>query len=742
VVEEVPPGAALVSPGWGTGEGEGEEVLPVWRTLLPLSVADGSFATVAYSELEMPSPVLNGNTKLVSGRWPATAGECVATAWATGQASPPIGEWPLTIVGRLKDVFYPSADGFYCAPGTWETWRLSEAEQQASRFAVSAEFFLLGDPGVVERELVQVVDGGQYGACTVETREQLLAFSGVSAQKFLGEQAPFLALPFGVALVLAGRLARWSGVVSRALVRAGVPALPLRRTMAATALGGTVVATLVGGVGGAILAFAARPGLMLANSGAPLSDWRLPVADLLEIMLVCVIAAGLGLGVGDAVTSARLGQHDRVATPLSRTTQIVVAVAGAVVAVAALGAVLMSAGRLWWMVGGGLALVIGLAAVTPLLVGKLGTVLSRRPVSATTLAGRILVEDSRRWGVVTAMMTVVLGVVCSLFVMSASSLAGQVILESSPIPAGSVRIEVEAYGGAQLPPATLTRFESDLGLATSPVVLTELGVKLGNWGLIQAVTSLDDARRLLGDLSDSAVMVLQHGGAVVVGKTMNNETDMLAEPVDGTSGVSIPIISIRPDQAHRYTTGAGFALAPALPERLQQAEVVRVWNVYQGLTPAQDVKARSWGADTGLNAFQTQAYRPSTGFSLPQWLAISLLGFGLLFAPLLALVLRNDVRALRGLAATLRSIGLARRWTRPVFATLAGVTLGVATAVALTSALVTGALLNALYPSAFDLRGTPWWMLAGFLIGILAAAQLAAHSAMRGLTSRSHAITI
>jgi hypothetical protein len=164
--------------------------------------------------------------------------------------------------------------------------------------------------------------------------------------------------------------------------------------------------------------------------------------------------------------------------------------------------------------------------------------------------------------------------------------------------------------------------------------------------------------------------------------------------------------------------------------------------VYQGLTPEQDAKARSWSADTGLNAFQVESYRPSSGFSLPTWLAISLTGFGLLFTPLLALTLRSDVRALSGLAATLTSVGLARTWIRPVFRTLVGVTMLVVIVAAVLSAFVTISVFNSLYPTVFDVLGAPWWMLALFIGVLFAATQLAAQLAFRGLHKKEHVVTV
>ncbi len=315
--------------------------------------------------------------------------------------------------------------------------------------------------------------------------------------------------------------------------------------------------------------------------------------------------------------------------------------------------------------------------------------------------------------------------------------------------AGSAMIEVVNPDGQQLPAATLTKFEQDLGLTSGPVVLEELGVRLEGLGLLQGLANLDDARRLLGDLPAPAVDTLEQGGVILIGALTKRQATMGAKPFDGVSepsgtSVDLPVLPISVDAAHRWTTGAGFVLTDALPGTLTQTgrPVIRVYHIYQGLTPDQDAQARRWSTDTGLNSFQIQAYRPSTGFSPPVWVAISLFGFGLLFTPLLALVLRNDVNALTGLAATLRAIGLGRSWIRPVFAILTGAVVTIAATTALVAALASVLILDAVNPGIFNLSGTPWWMLALFLASILVSTLLATLSATRGLTRKEHVVCV
>ncbi|MDR2975564.1 MAG: hypothetical protein LBV00_12810 [Propionibacteriaceae bacterium] len=403
---------------------------------------------------------------------------------------------------------------------------------------------------------------------------------------------------------------------------------------------------------------------------------------------------------------------------------------------------LTSHDRSWWMIGGAVALVLAFAGLTPVILGRLSPMLASRTVSARTLAGRILVENSRRWSAATAVLSVALGLVFTLFTMSASSIAGQVALEASPIPAGSARIETLNPTGDRIPKSTATQFETDLELRGAPLKLTELDAVLGEWGVLQSFDSLHDAKQLLGDLSNDAIDTLQCGGALVVGRLTDGHTHMNAWVANRQASVDIPILAIRTSVAHRFATGGGFVLAEALPDILKNTGSVRTWNVYQGLSVDQDIRARAWPAATGLSRFEVQAYRPIDGFSFPLWLAISLCGFGLFLTPLLALVLRHEVKSLGGIASSLRSIGLGRSWIRPVFSTLSGAIVMTAVFSGITPSVITVIILSALYPGVFNVATTPWWILGGFGLGLFGSTQLAIISANRQVGKQKHIATI
>ncbi|MDR2930876.1 MAG: hypothetical protein LBV06_08255 [Propionibacteriaceae bacterium] len=454
--------------------------------------------------------------------------------------------------------------GIYCAPGTWQSGHLPESEQTASNFSINPDYYFVGGTNAVNVELSRLAGVGAFGdqrSFSVQTRAQILLKNGVSANEFFGDRTLLLLVPFVLGLVLAGRLATWSGAVSRALTRSGVPALPMRRTVTATACGGVLVSSLAGGMVGTLIAFAVRPLLMATNGGSPLSPWRLSVGDLLLVAVVGLAGVTLGLWIGDASAGLRLRQYDHTAKPLGRVARTLAVVLSVAFAAGSLALIIGAPGRLWWLVGGALLMVCACAGLTPLAICGLGAVLSRRSVSSATLAGRLLVENSRRWGMIVVSVSLVLGVVCSLFTVSASSIAGQVALEASPVPPGSARIEVQNFGGDRLPGTTQAQFESDLVSTSPPLSLTELGVGPYGKGLLQGVATVDDARRLLGDLPAAAVAVLEQGGAltigqpVVAGDTMPVQLVSFGEDDNAAATIDIPTTSIRPDRAHRYAMG-------------------------------------------------------------------------------------------------------------------------------------------------------------------------------------------
>lgn len=395
--------------------------------------------------------------------------------------------------------------------------------------------------------------------------------------------------------------------------------------------------------------------------------------------------------------------------------------------------------RQWPIVQGVLGMVLAAGCLAPVVSRLAGSGLAAGEVSARTLGGRIVVDDSRRWGTVSAAVTVFLGVVIAGFLVSMASLAGLQKYLAPDVPPGMVVLEVVNPYGDRIPEQVREQFERDLQVS-DPVRLTERDVvPVVMRGSLQFFGSVTDAEKVLGSLPPKAVTTLNAGGIVVVGGL---EGDSTVIEIDQASQLEVPVTAVKPEPSRRLRTGFGFAVLPAMPPQVQTAAPVREMLVYQGLTPAQDAKADAWTDVTGYNVFQVEAYRPSSPIGLSAGLATGLAGFGLLAAPLLVGVLRREVNELRPLATALRGVGLSPTWIRPVFSTTVLIAILPAAALAVAGPLLAVAILARVYPEAFDLPGVPWWALTAFVAGVVGACWLATGSALRSLHRRERPVTV
>lgn len=733
------PGESLPNPSWAGTLSPGVAVITTAKAMVPLGGASGSEQTL-YRELAMPSVALDGNTTLEQGRWPAAPGECVVTGERPGGLASPLGSWSLTVVGRVRDVYEPTLREALCAPGTWNLWRLSQEQRRASSYAAAAEYYFTGERDAVSTTLSALLEQNAFGTSpTIERREELSAPKPTSAQRFLGDRAPMLAIPSVLTMIAAGLLARWGGAVARALTRAGIPERPMRRAMVRAAVLGSAGTAAACGALGAVGGVIARPWLMSANAGKPLAPWQFPWGDVLLVASISALAACFGYWLGDAAQGARLRQSDSTHNKLPRPARI----AFAAVAVASAGAsvwlVLASDGRAWWLIYSVIAMVGASCAVAAAVVPQLSGSLAERRGSATVLGARIVSDDSRRWSGVAGGVTLVLTLGVSLFCVAAGSVAGQILLGASQVPAGSVLLEAVNAAGDAVPKPLQAQFEHDLGVS-GPVDLTELDAYVPERGFVELFDSLADARTTLGDLPDEAWQGLERGEVLSFGVASASTTTVIETGAGQT--ITLPQQTIRPDPSHRYSIGAGFALRARMPEDVKKAPVVRVWHLYRGLTREQDALARTWGTATGMNAFQVMSFRPAEAFSLPTWTTIALVGFGVMIAPVLALALRREARALRPISATLRSVGVRRAWLQPTFICVVGIVVGTAILLAIAASGIVLALLAARYPAVFDVAGVPWWVLGLFLCAVVVACYLAVASSMATLGRKDVTVTI
>lgn len=706
-------------------------------TRVSLRDASGGFTEISYIELAMPSPALEGTLELIEGRWPQAPGECAATGDVPERTGPPLGVWELTMVGRLTSVFTADHPSATCAPGTWELWRMTPAQLELTADAIGYQYWLVGDPQQVQQVVDSLVERGLVSAGDgVSVRKDQRP---PSAGRLLFDQAPMVALPLLLAAVLGGLVGRWGGAVSRALERAGVPRRPLRYAVLVGAGLGAMVSAAVGALLGGLLGFTLRPALAAWVSEQPLSPWRLLVGEIVAVTLATGIGALAGCWLGDAFRNRRLRQLDAPPRPLGRAAVTTLLLCAAGLASVSSWLIVTSQARQWPMVQGVLGMVLAAGCLAPVASRLAGRGVAAGEVSARTLGGRIVADDSRRWGMVSAAVTVFLGVVIAGFLVSMASLAGLQKYLASDVPPGMVVLEVANPDGERIPQRVHEQFERDLQVS-DPVLLTERDVvPVVMRGSLQFFGSVTDAERVLGSLPPAAVATLNAGGIVVVGGL---EGDSTVIEIDHASRLEVPVTTVKPEPSRRLQTGFGFAVLPAMPPQVQTARPVREMLVYQGLTPAQDAQADAWTDATGYNVFWVNAYHLSGPIGLSAGLATGLAGFGLLAAPLLVGVLRREVNELRPLAATLRGVGLAPGWIRPVFATTVLIAVLPAAVLAVAGPALAVAILTRVYPAAFDLSGVPWWGLAAFLAGVIGACWLATGFALRSLHRRERPVTI
>ena len=716
--------------------GDGVEVIREGASWPSLRTIDGGFDGTLFAELALPSPILQGNTDLVEGRWPRVAGECVATADLPERTGPPLGSWELTVVGRIRDAFVPHSSTVACAPGTWERWQVPPEQLELIGDAASYDYYLAGDPQQVEEVVDSLIERGRLTRDEVSVRSWPKRTG--SASRFLFDQLPMVTIPVLLAAVLGGLLARWGGAVSRALERAGVPRRPLRYAVLAGAVLGSTLAAALGALLGAVLGIALRPVLVAWVASQPLSPWRLLTGEIVAVVVATAVGTAAGYWLGDAFGNRRLRQLDAPARPLGRAAVAVLLVLAAGLAAGSTWSIVTSREQLWPMVLGVVGMVLAGGLLAPVAVALLGRGLAGGEVSARTLAGRIVTDDALRWGVTGGAVTAFLGVVIAMFLVSTASLAGLQKALASDVPPGTVVLEVTNPDGNRIPQRVKDQFERDLQLR-DPVRLTELSVSAYPRGMVQFFGSVTEAEQVLGSLPAEAVETLQAGGILVLGGLEGARTTI---EVDDSIPLEVPVMAIKPEPSRRLRTGFGFGVLPAMPAMVQDARPVRQMLIYQGLTPAQDELARNWADTTGYNVFQIDSYRPDTPLALSAGVATGLAGFGLLAAPLLVGVLRREVNELRPLAVTLRRVGLSPAWIRPAFTTAVLLAVLPAAALAVAGPFLAVALLASTYPAAFDLPGVPWWALVAFLAGVVAACSLATGHALRALHRRESPVTI
>jgi hypothetical protein len=386
---------------------------------------------------------------------------------------------------------------------------------------------------------------------------------------------------------------------------------------------------------------------------------------------------------------------------------------------------------------GAILMVLAAAALTPDLLGRFAAGMDRTSLNPATLASRILGSDISRWSGATSMLTVVLGLVVMLFSVAASTVAATLPLMASYVPPGVAMLQIHQPDTPYLSQDTIAAFESDIGIG-DPVLATSSLIIPGE-GRVISFDSLKDLTQVAGPVTAEQQEVLLDGGVlnpVIVGK---KQTVVLL-PDDSTLGLAQ--IGYTPITGHRFRF-TGFSLTSAFPAEFRGEASLTQWLIYTGLDPAQDAAARSWATDTGRTAVAVTAHYADAEFALPFGLGLSLAGFGLLFSPVIWLLLRREAISLRPVMASATSVGVPLKWGSRALRDMALAIIGTSAAISVLCSVAYLCLLNIVYRGeVFDIMSVPWWVLGMFLAGLLAGTVGGASLATRKLTHREASMLV
>ncbi len=690
------PGTYPPVPSWT----DGVDIVLVSGTQLSLVDASDALLDVHYEELPFPSAPLEGRVQLDDGRWPRAAGECVGTSTSPTLRAP-TGRWELTLVGHAHLVFAPEDSGIWCAVGTWERYHAADGEADGPGIQTSVH--LLGSPEQAEELTQRLVDDGTVSPYSVLLRSAVVSMARTSPQEFLAIWVVSMVLLVAVPMIFAGRLARWVGSVEHSLVLAGVPSASVRRAALLAAGVATAAAATIGAALGTLGALATRPVLRAWASGRPLGPWAVDVPTTLMAIGGSTGGALVGFGFGVWRTRAVRRRAVREARPLSERGRRGLAASALLLTLVALGVLWTSEGRLWAIAGG---VVLGIAAgavVAPLF----GLLLARRLASGrgtpAALAGRIIVEDGRRWSAVLVGATCFLGAVVAIFINMSASIAAQGALLQPPVPPGMVVVDVPEAQQGEDPTASVRRMEQDLGLTHSAELLqTELMV--GDEGVLFLLPDRTSATAVLGPLDADAERGLAEGAILRPGGSAGEVT---VQSATGDAALRMRVQPYRPDPAHHVTLGYGFVMQEAIDGGAARAGARRAW-VYTGVDDQTSAALREWPARSGNLDVVVHAHHDHGGASMPLRLTAGFGVLALLAVPLLVWSMRREIDALRPLVLALDSLGVPRRWATTVLLTIASVQVVVPLVVGVLVAVTTTGLLQVLYPPLFDTMRANW----------------------------------
>ncbi|MDR1431117.1 MAG: hypothetical protein LBI99_03230 [Propionibacteriaceae bacterium] len=690
-----------------------EQVLMALEAHPPLRLGNGEVSYVSYAELPMPSAATTGKFVLLDGSWPSRTGECLASPSVTLPVAPTAGEWELTIVGTAQLKYYPLFPSLLCAPGTWQTWQVPVSARADFGEYAGVSFYLVGG-AELDSALEEFAPPRELSMWhSMDVRAKILSdTSRVGANSLLMVWAPLLLIPLMVGAVAGGLLARWAARVNQLLWQVGVGRRAVRLLFVFSVLLSSLAAGSLGAAAGLVAGWALSPLLQMLNEDMPLSDLA---ADLLPgslAVLAIVIASVLVTAVGCSLKGRRRSRSESGGL-LSRAGRWL---AGLLLVASVITAALAGV-SMWWIIVGSLLMVAAGAALAPTALNFVAARLSRKNPGSSALAGRILCDERRHWQTTVAGLAAVLGTIATLFVIPAATVASLLPYFSAYVPAGVVMLEVSQQDMEDLRPETIAAFESDIGVSQPMRVTTALVVP--ERGQVYSFETVDDLEVAVGPLSPAQRDFLTAGG--ILSPQIHGTAELrLALPDDSVIDGQVMNLTFATDRRYQIEW---FSLVSAIPEQYRQEGSVAQYLLYTGLSPKQDEQAREWPNATGRSAVFLLAHRADAEFRLPLGVGLSLAGFGLLFCPVVWMLLRREATSLRPVLASAMTAGAPARFGSGTLLALAATAVGISALIALVQSVGYLIVLVIVYQGeVFDPWGIPWWVLGLYFVGLAAGA--------------------
>ncbi|OAX90020.1 hypothetical protein A9Y99_08345 [Cutibacterium acnes] len=649
---------------------------------------------VAYQEMPMAGSATQGRYRLTSGRWPAKAGEVLATSTLGAddgsRLSAKAGDLHLTVTGHVEAVYDRAATLVLAAPGTWQSWRISRDDAGRAGIRGNGQIgFTSQEPGDVCSLLAETLK--LAGDCdTTQTRSASEAH-GLTPKAFVDQNLAWLVFGLLGAVVSGAALTALLRRIASPLLAIGVR----RRSVSAMSktvalLVAETVSLMSVALGQAVVA-AAR-WYMAPRASAPLGPWRFPAVPLVMALVIGVLpAAMVNMVPSRRKTVKRRGINMNTARRLGW---------------AAL--VLGCAVCLWGLLGAdatftAVAVVAGMCAVAgglgaPFVLSRL--VRTHRPVGRALAAHRAL-SSRGGWHCVFAGVAAGLVTATATGLLIVSALFSQANAQTSTgMPPGMALLHVSMEGVPALESAQVKQFSDALEGAKNITVhqVDDANIS-GSWWYfskvddVAVVTKLDDAQR----------------DVLVSGGYLTNDPSRAdpAHTVGLTDDLSwVKRISVRPKAG--IPRGAGSAI------------------LFTGLTPDQDRLTNEWAQAHGLGEFYVMAPRILGDVPLPTITIVATVTFIVLSAIMAGLLAKEERAANSDLVTSLKRIGLGRRWVDQVILVEVATTMLAALICGVISSVVAVWLTGRILSGALDLLGAAWWVFGALAAGMFGGSLLGA----------------